>query len=382
MATPQAGRPDPRRLEPLWDRIDRNRRRLALYLVVFAATSGIAFGLLVASIPIALAVLGAFLRAPTLYGPLEWMMQQDVGPALLRWWLVGSLTAAVYEAWALTRSERWVIRWLGAALVPTGELIDTKMALKDMAIAGGMPVAPALYVIETDRVNAFVFGATRRRPILGITRGFVDRLSVPEQRAVFANLVARLVTGDSRVSSAVTAVMAPLQAWRESRLESLDAEDEMLREAAEQSRRFGYGTSADPSGGGSAALGLMLLLPWIFIGMIVLGEVVAAAHRRSQLSAAEKADGEGMLLLKDPRVMLSALEKCVRMNNRVVAAGDALGELFYCWPGEDSTDDEDDIEWTRMARLREVLGAEGHIPDDEPLYDDDSFAPVAPRIGG
>ena len=89
-----------------------------------------------------------------------------------------------------------------------------------------------------------------------------------------------------------------------------------------------------------------------------MGETVAWVYRRSQLTAAEKADAEGMLLLKDPVSMLSALEKCVRLDNTVPAAGEAYGEIFYCWTG-DSTSDDTDIEWSRVARLREVLGAEG-----------------------
>ena len=40
-------------------------------------------------------------------------------------------------------------RRLGATLVPKGELLDTKFALKDMAIAAGAAVAPALYLIDT-----------------------------------------------------------------------------------------------------------------------------------------------------------------------------------------------------------------------------------------
>ncbi|MDP2181682.1 MAG: hypothetical protein Q8K99_03840 [Actinomycetota bacterium] len=92
---------------------------------------------------------------------------------------------------------------------------------------------------------------------------------------------------------------------------------------------------------------------------IIISELLLFGHRASQLRHAEVADGEGMLLLKDPGSRLSALEKSVRFNNFVPTAGPGMAQLFYCWTGEDSTDDEDDPENRRVTRLREVLGVEG-----------------------
>lgn len=50
-----------------------------------------------------------------------------------------------------------------------------------------------------------------------------------------------------------------------------------------------------------------------------------------------------MLLLKEPRAMLSALETCIRHNNFVPTAGPGFAQLFYCWTG-DATNDEEDPE--------------------------------------
>jgi len=159
------------------------------------------------------------------------------------------------------------------------------------------------------------------------------------------------------VASASAALLAPLQEWRERRLERLDDEDAFLAAAADRHRAGDDPREARtaPSLGSDA----LLLVFWpLGLPLLVLGEAIAWTYRRSQLTAAEKADAEGMLLLKDPASMLSALEKCVRLDNTVPAAGEAYGEIFYCWTG-DSTSDDTDIEWSRVARLREVLGAEG-----------------------
>lgn len=78
--------------------------------------------------------------------------------------------------------------------------------------------------------------------------------------------------------------------------------------------------------------------------------------------------------------MLSALERCIAFDNCVPAAGEGLADLFYCWTGI-ATNDDDDPEWQRVARLREVLGVEGWIPEDAPLPSEaEPLVPPAPRL--
>jgi len=339
------GRPDPRRREPLWDRVDSNRLRLAGYVALFVVSAMVVFDLL-------FLVFGGCLFAFVLArsgqgGALEYVFDRNPLAPLEAMSALFGLAALCWALFTLARSEKWLLKRLGATLVAKGDLIDTKMALKDMALAVGAPVAPALHIIENSTVNAFVFAARRRRAVVGVTRGFVDKLSIDEQRAVFANLVARLASGDTMVSTGVAALMWPLQAWRDRALESQN--DEMDREMS--------GAPARDSVSG----------PLVFFGfaLAIVGELFAFWQRRGQLKTAEKADAEGMLLLKDPSAMLSALERCVRYDNVVPQAGETFGDLFYCWTG-DSTNDDDDPEWERVARLREVLGVEGHVPDVEP----------------
>ena len=126
--------------------------------------------------------------------------------------------------------------------------------------------------------------------------------------------------------------------------------------------------------------GTIVLYFFFAAGFAILAELIAAGHRRSLLSTAEKADAEGMLLLKDPGAMLSALKRCIELNNVVPAAGEAFAELFYCWTGI-ATDDEDDPEWVRVARLREVLGVMGYEPEASDSGNGGQAAPpAAPRL--
>jgi len=375
MRTPIPWRPDPRRREPLWTRVERNRFRLVAYLGFFALVSSAVLGVLVATLGVVLWYqVGGHAAAAWLFAN-GW----------LRPWAIGVAASLLYEWWALSRSEAWVLKRLHAEFVDKGVMIDTKMALKDMRIAAGLPVSPAMYSITTDSVNAFVFKSPGRRPVLGVTTGLVEKLSIDQQRAVFANLVVRVATGDTMVSSAVASLMAPLQWYRAHRMARLDEEDAIFRSAEfVPTRESDIANQAEMQQliSGSFALAI-LTLPFVFPALF-LGEVVAAVQRRSQLTAAEKADAEGMLLLKDPQPMLHALERCVAADNVVSTAGEALGDLFYCWTGE-APDDESDPEWTRVARLREVLGVEGMVPEDLPGQPDggaEPFAPLPPRLEG
>lgn len=373
-STPPAGRPDPRRREPLWDRVDRSRLLLLWYLTMFAIGGAFWFTiqvalalLLVAFVLVTAEHTETVLRAAGFLGG-------DVWTTLLRMWLLGLAIAIGYEVTALAQSEKRIAKSLGAELVPKGELYETKLVLKDMAIASGMPIAPALYTIPGSSTNAFVANAPGRRPILGITQGFPLKLTLDEQRAVFANLVARLKAGDVMVATAVTGLLAPLENWRDARLKE-GADDTLQVLTAGEAARYGdYDLIIKYQAEQRGRLSLLMFS----VVFIFLGEVVAAVHRRSQRRAAEKADAEGMLLLKDPRSMLSALQRCVELDNMVLQSGPAFGELFYCWPGP-ATNDADDPEWQRVARLREVIGIDGWVGLEqaapaEPLY------PTPPRL--
>jgi len=338
---PPSGQPHAERREPLWDRVDRNRAKLAAYVALFVAAVVFVFDT-------ALLLVGGCLIAGYLARAGEWSRFEPVfgeGPAgpFAYLSLVVGVCALSWALFTLSRSEKWLLERFGATLVPKGELVPTKLALKDMALAAGLPISPALYLIENSTVNAFVFSAQRRRAVLGVTRGFVAKLEVEEQRAVFANLIARLARGDTIVDTGVASLLWPLNAWRNRNLE--DQNETMDREMiGELSSR-------------SALSGALFFFGF---ALAIVGEVFAWGQRRRQLRSAEKGDAEGMLLLKEPAAMLAALEKAVRFDNVVPGAGDTFADLFYCWTG-DSTNDENDPEWERVARLREVLGVEGVV---------------------
>ncbi len=396
------GTPAKMRIQPLWARVERNRLKLALFIAGFLAAAAVA------------AEVAAFLPVTLLVG-LVWgrMTLGSLDPASsypsylhVSWFwdnlhvvaagiaLVGVVTAAAYVAYVLTRPLQRQLEGLGAVFVPLGDLMPTKHALKEMAIAAGVDPAPKLYVLDTSSVNAFIIARGKQRPICVVTRGLAEKLEPALQRAVFANLVARLRAGDIAWATAVSAFMAPVWKWRDASLQA----DRHEGDRAVASFLAGDGEGATyvstPSAGslGGDRSGVALVAVWALVAYafaVFVSELVALGHRRSHLLSAETADAEGMLLLKDPQLMLRALDRVIRSDNRVRLALPLYAQLFYIWAGDDQVD-EHDPEWRRLARLREVLGVWGMADFDAEAERASLLAaaesahqpPPAPRVEG
>lgn len=327
-------------IEPLWDRIERNRVRVGAFIALFVAGAAASAAVIVGA---AGAFLGVVLVPPA--GTVQFF-------ATLPWIVLGALTAGaagagLYVRQMLSAPETRLLELFGARRSATGAFAATKSALHDMATAAGFEFPPGLWVIDDcDRVNAFVIGLDEEDAVVGVTRGFVKRLSEDDQRAVFANLMSRLCAGDVRWATAVSAIMGPIWKLREVQYRA----QEKLEDDGSDRPVAGPG-SGNP---GSGAVGLFVF------GMlgVILTELLMAGHQRAALAAAEKADAEGMLLLKDPAAMLAGLSHVLNADNTVPGAGEAYSMLFYCWAGFGYAP-EDDPEMERVPRLREVLGAEG-----------------------
>lgn len=349
------------RIEPLQARVAGNRRRFTGFMVAFVISVAMAAGIVV-TMAAALVALVSIFDAGVItsgYRGDPWALVVRTGA----WaFLIALVLALAWSLSRLARSELRLLDRLGARIAAGGELLDTKSALRDMSLAAGLPRAPQLYVIDTPGVNAFVLGRSAERVRIGVTRGLLERVGPDSQRAVFANLIARVLTLDTLWATAVSAIMGPVWAMR-----AIDfrRDEEVLGRPASRAS-----SSLDQ---------------WGVLGIVVYGVVVMATellswyHREASWTAAEKADAEGMLLLKDPRSMLRAIEEVLERNNHVPSAGDAYSQLFFCWAGYGFAP-EDDPELRRVARLREALGAEGAAYVPRPNVAGWPAAPRAPRL--
>lgn len=354
-------------IEPLRTRIAKNRWKLVGFTVAY--TTGMALS---AALTIGFAATLFFAVLLVRYDPLMFADGTEALTAIGRVTLTGFVLALVVAwAWSITRlvrSDLELIARLGARMPEPGTWLPTRRVLHDVSLAAGMKKVPALYVIDTPRVNAFVLGASPERARIGVTYGMLDRVSLDEQRAVFANLIARVLAGDTLWATAVSALIGPLAAYREFDLRSgmPDFGDPHTARAAKRKRTVHT----------DEFRGVFFL---VYAMAVVFTEVLSWYSREAVWRMAEKADAEGMLLLKDPRTMLDAIEHVLDRDNHVPSAGDAFSPLFYCWAGFGFAP-EDDPELRRVVRLREALGAEGAAYVPRPNVPDWSNPPVAPRI--
>ena len=353
----------PERIEPLLARVAGNRWRFLGFMVSFI----LAIALFAAAI---VAIVSSLIAAVVVFRSGGGLPGGDIGPgafiarAVALGFAISLASATVWSLVRLSTSEMRLLRRLGARVPAGGTLLSTKSALRDMSLAAGLPRTPQLYVIDTPGVNAFVLGRSIDRVRIGVTRGLLERTCPDAQRAVFANLIARVLTLDTLWATAVSALMGPIWALRDADLVRDD--DKSPRDPAASHGR----ERADES------LGLAMF-GYGFV--VIVTELLAWYHREAAWTAAEKADAEGMLLLKDPRWMLRGIEEVLERNNHVPAAGDAYSQLFFCWAGFGFAP-EDDPEMRRVARLREALGAEGAAYVPRPNVPGWPGAPRAPRL--
>jgi Zn-dependent protease with chaperone function len=330
--------------EPLWDRIDRNRLKVAAFIAVFIAAAAVSAALLVAvgGVFVGLALLRG--GETQFFGALPYLA---LGALAL-----GAVLAAIHIGRTLATPERKLPGLFGAVPSQAGTLPITESALHDMAIAAGFARPPRLWLIDDcDRVNAFALGMDEGKTLIGVTRGFTDRLTADDQRAVFANLMARVKAGDTLWATVLSAIMGPIWAQKSDQLARQNAPEDEPSWAEALSGGALEGTAREAPEG---VIGVFVLG---FLG-VVLTELLMAGHERAAMAAAEKADAEGMLLLKDPKQMLMALNDVLQANNTVPGAMEAYSALFFCWAGFGYAPEEDP-EMQRLGRLREVLGAAG-----------------------
>ncbi len=353
------------RIEPLWSRVDRNRVKFAFFIAAYLLSIAASAALIAAIVGV---ILGPMLvRGAVTPADLAVELGRIVGTAAALALAAGSVWVAV----AMLRSEKRLMGKLGAMLTPTGGYMATKLVLKDMAIAAGFEHAPPLWVIpDCERINAFAVGRTHRSALIGITQGFADKLSEADQRAVFANLMARLTNDDVRWATAVSALVGPIWRMRDA---DLQRDPDYLIPEDDEDR---------PGGKRHSGAGGRILYFVLYVFVIIVTELLLAGHQRQTMLTAEKADAEGMLLLKDPHEMLHALATVLEADNTVPTAGEAYSGLFYCWAGFGFAP-EDDPEFERLARLREVLGVEALLPGPRanmPAHPEKYAGPPAPRI--
>jgi Zn-dependent protease with chaperone function len=347
-------------MQPLWARVDANRTKLAVFVTLFLLGSVVLLTAALVATPGAL--IGLVMAQP---GDLYWVTYAWVvaGAAVLLL-VVGAVLSAVQ----LANAEDWVRnRFLGRPLAEK-EAPHLVQAVADMAIAGGLSQPPALLILDVDSENAFALGTVRSRATIGVTRGMIERYTPDELRAVVATLIARIAAGDIMFGTALAALMGPIRAVRESRKSAGGAAAGLADSGCGDPGCNGCvdlgdgcsGLDFDDSGcGGIAAIVLFAVVVAVvtYVAVVTAAWIVTLWGRALNRASYEKADAEGMLLLKDPAPMVSALRKAIKASTAVADGDQSYDGIFYAQTS--GTPRVERNERRRFERLCEVLGVEG-----------------------
>jgi Zn-dependent protease with chaperone function len=353
------------RTEPLWVRVDRNRAKLAVFVGLFVVGSAVLLGVALVAVPGSL--IGLVMESPGYYADLlRWVLA-----AILTLLALGALIAAVQ----LANAEDWVRNRFKGTDLDLAAHPGLVRALGDMSIAAGLAEPPSLIVFDVDSVNACAIGTNRKRPTIGVTRGFLSELAEAEQRAVIATLVARIIAGDILFGTALAALMGPLKLIRNAKNGAGAAVEACGCAAADGCSPLDGCSGADGCSDGClfdsldgddasgclGAIGIALFIAVViaitWIAVTLAAFIVTAWGRALHRTSYEKADAEGMLLLKDPGAMLTALAKTIARDNLVAEGDPSYDGIFYA--STSGTPRVEKVERRRYDRLREVLGTDG-----------------------
>ena len=353
------------RIEPLRLRVERNRIRFLVFLTAFVV--GAAVILTSAFVAVPGSLIGLVVDSPHYYRSLGIVVAAAVGVLLV----LGGIAAAAQ----VLNAEHWVrSRFSGTELDPHAQPALIR-AVEEMSLAGGLPEPPRLLLLDVPSVNACAIGASRRQPVIGVTKGFLDAFTPGEQEAVIATLIARITRGDILVGTALAALMGPLKYLRGLRKLRRAGAGAVDGGSSAVAGGCGNGCSGAADGCGgldgcsdlgdsdgcAGAIGIVLfialvaLLTWVAV--TVAAWLVTAWGRLLHRTGHEKADAEGMMLLRDPQPMLSALRKAISSSNEIADGDPSYDGIFYA--PTSGTPAIEKVERRRYDRLREVLGVEG-----------------------
>ncbi len=351
--------------QALWIRVDQNRVKLAVFIGLFVLGSATLLTIAFVGVPGSLIGLAVEVGESEPAGYWEGFRTTFVmvfGGLLL----VGGVAAAVQIA----NAEDWVTsRFRARPYMESDGGPGIERAVAGMALAAGLSGPPRILAIDSDSLNACVIGVSRTDPAIAFTTGMLSSLEESELRAVVAALLSRVASGDVFFATALAALMGPVKALRDLR-GGTDKPDGAVSD-------FGFSVvdsccssgdgCIDGLGDADSADGCLTGIAFVIFAAVVLALTYAAVltaawivtvwgrvlHRTSH----EKSDAEGMLLLKDPMPMLSALRKSVKASNLIGDSDASYDAIFYAQTS--GTPAVERVEVRRFDRLREVLGVDG-----------------------
>lgn len=166
---------------------------VAVWVAPIVAQEAIAMG------PAAIALLGLEMTPP--WGEIR-LVLFTAGMVVI------AMTAVAFAVLLFHRHV--ILNRASAKRLASGEEPDLQHVVDNLCIGAGVPL-PSLYVIESAVPNAFATGRDPAHATLTVTRGLLTLLTRRELEGVVAHELAHIVNHDSRLNTAVAALVATLR---------------------------------------------------------------------------------------------------------------------------------------------------------------------------
>jgi len=256
---------------------------------------------------------------------------------------------------------------LGAREPRAADLEERQLAnvIEEMAIAGGLP-PPAVRLIDDDRPNAAVVGATTEHATVIVTRGLLNRLDRAETQAVIGHLVASAGNGDLRIALAITTLFQSVELVFTTFEAAFNLSRSAMRELA-RFARWALSPASRRDAHASADIARMLDRPIASVrddGIAGLQQDAMSARPRTRLGRAAKSFPP-LLIVLTPLILLHIVFLFVRFQMWLVRALVIGPLLMLAFRSRRYLADAAAVQLTRdpdaLARALERLVEEGAV---------------------
>jgi len=261
----------------VYEQIDRNKRRSAIVVILFA---------------IFVAVATYFLGRAFGYGP------SFVGFALI---LSGISSFAGY--WY---SDKIILGISGARQANKEEDRLFRQVAENISLGAQIPI-PKLFVIEDSAPNAFATGRDINHAVVCVTTGLLDKLNRTELEGVIAHEISHIRNYDMRLMSVVAVLVG------------------MITLLADWLLRSSFGRRSDDNDKSQAAAVFMIVgLVLALLSPIIAQLIQLAISRRREFLA----DAGSAMITRQPSGLVSALKKIAADHEPLEAANKATAHLY------------------------------------------------------
>lgn len=265
------------------EQIASNKRRTAVLFGLFGLIWGVPLGLVVVALK-------------------GWPYGHDLRP------LIGCVAfVSLLLAIGLWRSERGLLKITRAKQISSHlECPELFNAVQVASIAAGIPT-PRMVLVQDEAPNAFAFGRTPERTVIGMTTGLIEVMDKEELLAIACHEAAHINNSDTKVMTYASAVVKSVTYLAIVVTVIMFIAGSAAGAGAQSSDGDG-GRGGSDSGGGAASGGMAgammgIAITWVFVLLANLTKL-AISRRREYIADASAVD-----MTRYPEAMVSALRQ-------------------------------------------------------------------------